>query len=547
MIKVMAFTLRIIDDAYPSYCAGRRLFFGNIREVFILLTSLLFPTTNRPTVLNSQQAFFTDLHLDQLLAVVRHHLDGRVAAALLQPLNTPAEITYRQAIFADLRQPEIRQACTDFATQMHRLDEQRAHLPQLFSTESRWLSLVALLRDTEETIHRFTVALTHHELHAPALIALRAYLVTYAQSPATQQRQQDLERAHQAVANLTYRLEFHGRRVTVLAHPHPTQTLADALITAFGDVMPTTNDLNRPVKLKAPEPVGRLNNLQISVVNELVKLYPAEFAILADFQRQYGHYRDELLHHLAPELTFYLAWLHLQDHVQQALNVSFCLPTLINHGTEAVTASFDFNLAVNQLQADQPTIVTNDYCLNPTERFLIISGPNQGGKTTYARMVGELYYLSRLGIPVPGQKATLRLRPQLATHFDRPESGQPLNGLLANDIDRIHTIIAHAVPGEFVIMNELFSSTTTKDATDLAQRVLAYLAAKDVCGIYVTFLTQLTTLPATVGMMSQLTEGTQRTYKVVRHSLDDHAYATALLQHYHLTAADLKGGNEHAR
>jgi DNA mismatch repair ATPase MutS len=133
-------------------------------------------------------------------------------------------------------------------------------------------------------------------------------------------------------------------------------------------------------------------------------------------------------------------------------------------------------------------IVTNDVCIKETERIQIITGPNQGGKTTYIRAMGILQVLAQAGIPVPAVKAVVSPVDRIFTHFpvdERPESNE---GRLGEELGRMLSILENATPKSLVLMNEAFASTNSKEGSLIAQDILSALA---VIGARCSFVTHL--------------------------------------------------------
>jgi len=237
------------------------------------------------------------------------------------------------------------------------------------------------------------------------------------------------------------------------------------------------------------------------------------------------------------EIQFYLAWLDYIAPLRRA-GLAFCYPEL-SRSSRSLEGRGVFDLALaTSLVKEGAAVIPNDVELHEGERILVVSGPNQGGKTTFARAIGQLHHLARLGVTVPGERLRLPVVDQIFTHFERQERVEDLNSKLEDDLRRVRRILDEATSDSLAIMNESFTSTTVDDQLFIGRRVMAGLLERGLIAVLVTFLDELASLdPAIVSVVSQVDpdDRTTRTFKVVCRPADGLAYAMAIAAKHRLT------------
>lgn len=144
--------------------------------------------------------------------------------------------------------------------------------------------------------------------------------------------------------------------------------------------------------------------------------------------------------------------------------------------------------------------------------IFIVTGPNQGGKTTYLRAVGLVQLLAQAGILVPAESAVISPVDRIFTHFASAEQTDDDRGRLEEEMVRLRQIMQEISGDSLLLMNESFSSTNAHEGAVIAEEILRALS---IIGARVVFVTHLYELAARVGQINTSARGVTKLANLV--------------------------------
>ena len=503
--------------------------------------SVLFPKDKLSQNMKNEnimdRPYFKDLGIDLIfnpLIELKEEFD--LAKYYFQPLQDLDTIYYRQEVMHELENLELRNIVTAFSNEVYSIRRNMNVVREALNSNDEWSNTYLMRGHMLDYAERYVHAITRLKkelskltVSSDGLLGLAYYVNQYFDTEEYQHFNLAVEHLREEFSKIEYSMLISNGAIKVRKYEGQkdySKKIADTFEKfRQEDAKDYRHDLSQ-------EPIA--NHVEAGVLDLLSKIYKETFDDLVNFCSQFIRFDDETIIRFSQEIQFYVSWLDYIEPLKRS-GLNFNYPEMEN--TSDNIYGYDcFDLALAKKIRDK--IVTNKFTLKSPESIIVITGPNQGGKTTFARMFGQMHYLASIGLCIPGKESSLFLFDNIFTHFSREEDLSNQSGKLKDDLQRIFDIITRSTDKSLIIINEIFTSTTLEDAIYLGNRIMDRLVELKSPTMIVTFIDELALYSEDVVSMMSLVKDdnpVERTYKIVRKPPDGSAYAIHIASRNNLT------------
>jgi len=175
------------------------------------------------------------------------------------------------------------------------------------------------------------------------------------------------------------------------------------------------------------------------------------------------------------------------------------MPTVDLSDTVAIT---DGRHPVVEKMLKNELFVPNDATLNcRDDRFLIVTGPNMAGKSTYMRQVALIVLMAQIGSFVPASAATIGICDKIFTRIGASDDLSAGQSTFMVEMTELSMILQNATPKSLLLLDEIGRGTSTFDGLSIAWSAAEYISGQKKLGAKTLFATHYHELTALEGML----------------------------------------------
>lgn len=208
-------------------------------------------------------------------------------------------------------------------------------------------------------------------------------------------------------------------------------------------------------------------------------------AVLGGVMRHFQSFLEEqevFFQKLYSQAAFLMGAANLHRRMKR-MNVDICFPEVTDRKDIRFEGLVELSLAINSLRCPVDNSLSAD-----DKHLIVITGANQGGKSTYLRSIGIAQIMLQCGLYVPAKSFSSGLYGKVFTHFTRREDSAMNSGRLDEELGRMERIVDNLSKDSILFLNESFATTTEKEGSIIAADITKALYERGIRVMMVTHL-----------------------------------------------------------
>lgn len=496
------------------------------------MTSLLYLNEENVNSYTEDNIIFKDLNLDDIIfEILRYAKMFKIKPYFYKLLKNPEDVLYRHEVFKDLENQELFDTLNMFSYTLTRklrdIEDSKAlkyEMHRKIKLKQKIFEYLSILEDFKKKMDGISYS-------SRAIKRMVEYINNYLNSEEVLFVYEDMKKIDEEMKNVKYRLYFDSGVIKI--------EKADDKELVLDKITDTLSKYKVENVVEFTRDYGSIpNHFLGQIYAKISRYYPIEFKHLDLFSKHFNGFIDKTISAFANDIQFYIAYIEMMKKIN-SMNLKFTYPKL--DGNVYCNNGYDLALAIS-FYVRSRKVVTNDFRYDDGESVIVVSGPNQGGKTTFSRYVGQTFYLAALGLPVTGSEASIPLISNIFTMYEVEEESSNLNGKLKSELIRIKDITDNMDDNSLLIMNEVFASTSLEDGIILGKKVIDIINNKKSKALFVTFIEELASYNSTTVSMGSTVDKDDpsiRTFEILRRNDNSNTYARSIAKKNHVSYEDI--------
>jgi DNA mismatch repair ATPase MutS len=190
---------------------------------------------------------------------------------------------------------------------------------------------------------------------------------------------------------------------------------------------------------------------------------------------------------LASELAFYVGCLNLRERLASKGEPT-CFPEAAAAGSSELWAEglYDASLSLHLAERVVGNRIDAD-----GRRLVVITGANQGGKSTFLRALGQAQLMMQSGMFVAAEAFRGEACTGVFTHYKREEDPTMEVGKFEEELGRMGEVAERIRPGGLLLCNESFAATNEREGSEIGRQVVRAMLDSGIKVVLVTHMYDL--------------------------------------------------------